>query len=106
MAAINDIALRRGEDVTLHFTMVPVQDISTWQIKFFSERRHPNDVVEVTAAIVDGPGGVFEVVLPSALTRTFHKGRFYYDVWRLGTGEDAVLSAGNFDVIGVERLLT
>lgn len=106
MAQENDIEIYKNEDVVLPWVMDPVQDISTWTLKFTMKKRLTDAaaLLEKTPAIPVGLDGRFNVTLTSANT-TLPKGDYHYDVQRIDVGGVGVLSIGKFTIKQEVRVL-
>lgn len=97
MATTNDLECFKGEDIEFPFYITPVEDISSWTIRFALKRRRGDStsIVDIPCTITDGPSGFWKIPLAAANTLQT-PGTYYYDVWRLQTGGDAVLTEGEF----------
>ena len=99
MAETNNLSCFRGEDIEFPFYMHPVEDISTWTIKFALKRKYSDTtmIVDGTATITDGPNGRFKCYFTATHT-TQAPGTYFYDVWRITAGGNVVLSQGEMEI--------
>jgi hypothetical protein len=107
MAQVQDIPpIYRGEDVTLNFRMVPVEDITGWTMSFRLKQLIDDATVLLTvnASITTPAAGTFAVALSAAQTTTVAAGYYAYDVWRTDSGSAAALALGTVVVKGSVRL--
>lgn len=93
----------RGEDVTLHFTMTPVEDITGWVISFTVAKNYNTNVkvFQLTATITSGPFGQFDVIIPESITTNVEPDKYVHDVWRTNVGQRRILSVGDF-ILGAD----
>lgn len=106
MAITETISYYRGEDKTLEFTMDPVEDITGWSIKFAV--RKTIEVLPIlitkttgggTVVIVNGPAGIFDVIMDSADTASLPVGDYLFDVQRTDSGEFSMLATGTLTLL-------
>ena len=96
MPATTDITVYRGEDVTLNYTMDPVEDVTGWTLVFTLKIAKTSPVLSsIPGGITDGPGGRFFFIVPSAATDIVAQ-TYVYDVVRTDPGADKVLAIGKF----------
>jgi hypothetical protein len=106
MAGTDEIAIYRGEDVTLPFTMDPVENITGWTL-LMSVSLASGVVFTQAGAVVSGPAGTFTVALTDTQTELLLASEVYdYDVWRTDAGAERVLARGTLRVLSVARSLT
>lgn len=100
MPIAQTIKIFRGEDIILHFTMTPVEDITGWVISLTVAKNNnmTQKVTQQTAVLTSGPNGTFDVYLPKSVTQAIEPDTYKYDVWRTNTGEERILSVGDFIV--------
>jgi hypothetical protein len=99
MAQMNDIACYKGEAILATFTMTPATDITGWTITF-TLRRHATDaavLLQKSCGVFDAVNGKFQLALSKAET-TLGAGDYVYDIQRVDSGSEAVLSIGRFHV--------
>ena len=85
----------RGEDITLSFTVSPVENITGWTIAF-GVAAFPGDdiVITKTATVTDGANGIFTVTIPSSDTAALDAGVYRFDARRTDSGNKATLADG------------
>jgi hypothetical protein len=102
MAVRQDVALYRGEDVTLTVTMRPATAIGGWTISFTAKAK-PDGPALITrpATITDPTNGVFTVPIASSDTNNpmMPAGDYLYDIFRTDAGAKACLALGKFSVL-------
>lgn len=103
MPIAQTIKIFRGEDIVLHFTMDPVEDITGWTISFTVAKNYNTStkVTQATAVLTSGPLGTFDVYLPKSVTEGIEPETYKYDVWRTNSGEERILSIGDF-IVGAD----
>lgn len=107
MAVNQNFELFRGEDGELTVTMDPETDITGWTITFFvktAEEASGDPLLEVAATITDAEAGVFTVALTAAQTAGLDAGKYRYDIWRLGSGVNTLLTWGKLTMRGQVRV--
>lgn len=97
MPVVQSISIYRGEEVTLHFSMVPPRDITGWVISFTVAKNYnnPSKLFQITATITSGPNGTFDVIITS-IQSDIEPGTFVYDIFRTNPGFLRILSVGEF----------
>lgn len=93
----------RGEDVTLHFSMTPPEDITGWVISLTVAKNYDTDVkvFQLTAAATNAPAGLFDVIIPESITLGMNPDKYVHDVWRVNPGQRRILSVGDF-ILGAD----
>jgi hypothetical protein len=105
MAGTDEIAIYRGEDVALPFTMDPVENITGWTL-LMSVSGGGAVVFTKAGVVTSGPSGTFSVSLTDAETELLSASEVYdYDVWRTDAGAERVLARGTLRVLSVSRSL-
>jgi hypothetical protein len=105
MAGTDEIAIYRGEDVVLPFTMSPVEDITGWTL-LMSVSGGGAVLFTKAGAVISGAAGTFSVSLTDAETELLAASDVYdYDVWRTDAGAERVLARGTLRVLSVVRTL-
>lgn len=98
MAVIQNVAFYKGEDVSLHFTMSPVEDITGWTIVLTLKQTPSTAVLDViSATITDGPAGEFTIDMPASVTGIEARS-YVYDVVRTDPGAVKVLAMGTINI--------
>lgn len=105
MPANDSISVYQGEDLTLNFTMDPVENITGWTLEF-NVRSAASVVIQKTPVVTSGPAGTFTVSLVDADTNHLTPGVFMYDVWRIDVSTERILAVGNFTLLAVARTPT
>jgi hypothetical protein len=102
MAVRQDVALYRGEDVTLTVTMRPATAIGGWSITFTAKAK-PDGAALITkpATITDPTNGIFTVPIASSDTNNpqVPASDYVYDIFRTDTGAKTCLALGKFSVL-------
>lgn len=101
MAAHNDFAWFRGEDILITFTMTPLTDITGWTIsaKVKTAVQEPTALLTIAGTVTSAAAGIFTVAVTAAQnTSTLAVGRYDYSVTRTDSGSVAVLSEGTITV--------
>jgi len=100
VATTNNIALYRGEDRLIQFTMSPVEGITGWTIVCSVKQAFTDTapLSSTSATVLNGPQGVFSVLFSSSMT-TLDPGDYVYDVQRTDSGQVAVLSIGKLTIL-------
>lgn len=91
----------RGEDITLHFAMIPATDITGWSLTF-TVKNKLGGTTQFTKdnggtgglALVSAKAGTFKVTIAKADTQGLTPGGFVYDVKRTDSGSNAILANG------------
>jgi hypothetical protein len=80
--------------------MTPVVDITGWVISFTvaTSFGNPTKELQVTATITNGPLGMFDVIMTQAQTILINPDKYVYDLWKTNTGDQRILSVGDFNV--------
>lgn len=102
MPSTDAITVYRGEDVTLNFTMSPVEDVSGWSL-LFTVRIGQNVVISKAGSVDDGPNGQFSFALADTDTEGERLGEWLYDVWRDDPGAERILAIGTFTLKDTAR---
>jgi hypothetical protein len=100
MPGTDPITVYQGEDVTLNFTMSPLEDVTGWTLLFTVETDPETPkLIAVAGAITDGPNGKMAVTLDDTTSGTDQTpGSYTYDLWRTDTDSERVLAHGDFHV--------
>jgi hypothetical protein len=106
MAINQTISIGRGEDITLNFTMTPRVDITGWNIQFTitNEYNQAAKVLQVAGIAISAPLGRFSVTLSNIQTEVIAPNIYTYDVWRIDSGNERILSIGQFIVTPNARI--
>lgn len=97
MAAHNDFAWNRGEDVLITFTMTPVTDITGWNLsaRIKTALTNPSTLLTIAGSVTSAAAGIFTVAVTAAQnTTTLSVGTYVYSVVRTDSGSVAVVSEG------------
>lgn len=101
MIGTDTITMYKGTDLTLPFTMNPVEDISGWTI-LLTVRGSSVSIIK-DATIDSGPDGTFHFTLADTDTDSLSPGTYDYDVFRTDSGVEEVLAIGAFVIQTVAR---
>ena len=92
----------QGESVLLTFTAVSVTTIVDWTLVFSVKRFHTDTspLFTVTPTLTDTTNGVFTVALTAAQTLTTmqYLQSYPFDVWRVDSGSETLLTFGSIDL--------
>lgn len=102
MPGTDKISVYRGTDVTIQFTMSPVEDISGWTLTF-TVTGSRGALFSKTCALTDPANGKFSADVASADTKRLAPGMYSYDAWRTDEGSQRVVAIGPFEVLGTAR---
>ena len=106
MAINQTISIGRGEDIVLKFTMTPRVDITGWNIQFTVVNQFNNSIkiLQVAGIAISAPLGKFNVTLSNIQTEVIDPDTYQYDVWRIDSGNERILSIGQFIVTPNARI--
>jgi hypothetical protein len=108
VATETKITVFRGEDISLNFAMVPVEDITGWTLQF-SVAKKANSVTKLitkSGSIVIAASGTSTVSILSADLSGLEPGAHYWDYWRTNAGELRCLGFGAFEIRANARFPT
>ena len=93
-----------GEDVTLNFTMTPVENITGWTLQLTVTRAlgSVTKVIQKTGEIISGAAGTFRFILVTTDTDVAPE-VYQYDVWRTNAGNERLLAIGTFTIADQSR---
>lgn len=97
----------KGEDKILQWTLDPVEDISGWTIKFAmaTERNNGALLLEKACTVIDGPSGVYSVLIADTDTDNLESLVYFYETKRVDAGSEAILAFGQAELlqpVGIE----
>ena len=100
MPVVGDIAVGRGEDITLHVKMDPVKDITGWVISFTIAKAFNvlPKLIQVTAIATNAPAGEYDIILTSTQLN-INPDKYAYDIFRVNPGNLRLLRFGNFIIM-------
>ena len=113
MARTTNIAIYRGEDITLNFTAYTTdagstaEDITGWTL-YFTVAQSRNSTAKVISpvacSIVTAASGTFRAIIADTDTDNIAPGAYFWDVWRTDAGYERLLGSGTFNIIGNARI--
>lgn len=105
MAGADEIAIYRGQDVVLPFTMAPVENITGWAL-LMTVSDADGAVFTAAGVVTSGPAGTFSVTLTDTQTELLSAPAVYaYDVWRTDAGGEFPMARGTLRALSVARAL-
>ena len=100
MATTADIEFHKGEDVVITVTMDPLVVVTGWTIQFKMRRAFDQTVLVTKSASLTNPtSGIFTITIARADTQALDARQYVYDITRTDSGQQAVLTIGNLNLL-------
>lgn len=108
MATETRLPVYRGEDVTIPFTYSPTTDITNFTHTFTlaRDRNISTKLLSKTCTTTDAAAGSFSAALTAAELEAIEPGIYFWDVWRVDSGNHRLVGLGSFDLSPNVRIPT